>query len=66
MNRGYNEKKLIKAAEEISLKSREEILEKTVKGREKDTTVFVCDWHPGLAQLPGMIKKAPQHSAESS
>ena len=33
INRGYDEKKLIKAAKEISQKSREEIHEKTVKGR---------------------------------
>ena len=37
--------------------SREDTLENQTRTRDKSNTVFVCDWHPGLAQLPGMIKK---------
>ena len=56
-NRGYDKKKLIRSAKEISQKSREEILGNQVKNKENDRVVFACDWHPTLAQLPGMIKK---------
>ena len=56
-NRGYDEKKLLRAAKEVSQMSRKDILDNPTKTRNKDATVFVCDWHPGLAQLPGMIKK---------
>ena len=57
VNRGYDKKKLIRSAKEISQKSREEILGNPVKRQENDRVVFACDWHPTLAQLPGMIKK---------
>ena len=57
MDRGYDEKKLLRSAKEISQMSRKDILENPARNRDKDSTVFVCDWHPGLSQLPGMIKK---------
>ena len=57
VNRGYDKRKLIRSAKEVSQKSREEILGGPVKTRENDGVVFVCDWHPTFAQLPGMIKK---------
>ena len=57
VNRGYNEKNLIKIAKEVNQQSRDELLSNPVKKRDKDRIVFVCDWHPKLSQLPGMIKK---------
>ena len=57
VNRGYDKKKLIRSAKEISQKSREDILGNPVKRQENERVVFACDWHPTLAQLPGMIKK---------
>ena len=57
VNRGYDKRKLIRSAKEVSQKSREEILGGPVKTRENGGVVFVCDWHPTFAQLPGMIKK---------
>jgi hypothetical protein len=57
MDRGYDEKKLLRTAKEISQIKRKDTLENPTRTRDKENTVFVCDWHPGLAQLPGMIKK---------
>ena len=49
VNRGYDKRKLIRSAKEVSQKSREEILGGPVKTRENDGVVFVCDWHPTFA-----------------
>ena len=57
VNRGYDEKKLIRTANEVGQHSRDEILRNPFGKRDKDRVVFTCDWHPTLSQLPGMIKK---------
>ena len=57
VNRGYDEKKLINAAKEVSQISRDEVLCSSRKKQDVDRVVFTCDWHPKLSQLPGMIKK---------
>ena len=57
VNRGYDENKLINAAKEVSVVSRDEVLCSSRKKQDVDRVVFTCDWHPKLSQLPGMIKK---------
>ena len=57
VNRGYSEKDLIKTAKEVNQQSRDKLLSNPIKKRDQDRIVFVCDWHPKLSQLPGMIKK---------
>ena len=57
INRGYDEGNLIKAAKEVSQQPRDEMLNNHSKKSDKDRLVFVCDWHPKLSQLPGMIKQ---------
>ena len=61
ISRGYEKSKIEEAIREVTKMKREELLTDNPKKKTTERIVFVCDWHPNLAQLPSFLKRSFFH-----
>ena len=56
VNRGYDKERLITTAKDVSKLKRDDLLNKPSDNKNQEKVIFTCNWHPSLAQLPGIIR----------
>ena len=57
VERGFDLKKLNEVRKDVGSMSRDELLVDTQRGKKDAQTIFVCDWHPSLSQIPSILKQ---------
>ena len=57
LNRGFRHKKILEVCKEVADMKRDELLIDTQRRKKDAQTIFVCDWHPSLSQIPTILKQ---------
>ena len=56
IKRGYQQNDLLRTMKEVSEIPRSKLLEEKSKDKKDPQSIFVCDWHPNMSQLPSVLK----------
>ena len=57
IKRGFSHKRLLEVRKEVADMKRDELLIDTQRRKKDAQTIFVCDWHPSLSQIPTILKQ---------